>query len=68
MLEVIKYGTNKYGVWVVGHLKFEGLDIMDIFNTNLKDESVLKDSTTLKPKLIKISKNKHYQIVFNLEF
>ena len=68
MLEIIKYGTSKYGVWIVGHLKFEGLDIIDIFNTNLKDENVLKDKTSIKPKLFKISRNRNKNIVFNLEF
>lgn len=69
MLEIIKYGTSRYGqVWIVGHLKYDGLDFYDIFNTNLKDESVLKDKTTIKPKLFKISKNKNKQIVFTLEF
>lgn len=68
MLEVIKYGSNKYGVWVVGHLKYNGIDIFDIFNTNIKDESELKDRPTLKPKEIKISKDKNYRIVFRLEF
>ena len=68
MLEIIKYGTSKYGVWIVGHLKYEGLDILDIFNTNLKDESSLKDKTNIKPKLFKITRNRNKQIVFNLEF
>ena len=68
MLEIIKYGTSKYGVWIVGHLKFEGLDIIDIFNTNIKDENILKDKTNIKPKLFKISRNRNKQLVFNLEF
>ena len=68
MLEIIKYGTSKYGVWIVGHLKFEGLDILDIFNTNIKDENLLKDKTTIKPKLFKISRNRNKNLVFNLEF
>ena len=68
MLEIIKYGTSKYGVWVIGHLKYEGLDIIDIFNTNIKKEEELKDKTNLKPKLFKITRNRNKQIVFNLEF
>ena len=68
MLEIIKYGTSKYGVWIVGHLKFEGLEIIDIFSTNLKDESFLKDKTNIKPKLFKILRNKNKQLIFNLEF
>ena len=68
MLEIIKYGSSKYGVWVVGHLKYEGLDLLDIFNTNLKDESVLQDKTTLKVKLLKITRAKNGKIQFALEF
>ena len=68
MLEIIKYGTSKYGVWVLGHLKYDGLEFIDIFNTNLKDESYFKDKTSAKPKLFKISKNRSKQIVFTLEF
>lgn len=68
MLEVIKYGTSKYGIWVIGHLKFQDLEIIDIFNTNIKDENYFKDNLSAKPKKIKISKNKAKQIVFTLEF
>lgn len=68
MLEIIKYGSNKYGVWIVGHLKLEGLDILDIFNTNLKNEDVLKDKTSIKPKMFKITRAKNGQIHFALEF
>lgn len=68
MLEIIKYGTSKYGVWVLGHLKYEGLEFVDIFNTNLKDESFFKDKTTIKPKLFKISRSKNKNIIFSLEF
>lgn len=68
MLEIIKYGTSKYGVWIIGHLKYEGLDIIDIFNTNIKKEDDLKDKTNIKPKLFKISRNRNKQLVFSLEF
>lgn len=68
MLEVIKYGTSKYGVWVIGHLKFPDLEIIDIFNTNIKDESFFINNQSPKPKKIKISKNRQKQIVFTLEF
>lgn len=68
MLEIIKYGTSKFGCWVVGHLKYQEIEIIDIFNTNIKDESFFKDKTTIKPKLVKISKNRNKQIVFSLEF
>lgn len=69
MLEIIKYGTSQYGnVWIIGSLKYNEFEVLDLFNTNLKDESVLKDKTTIKPKKFKISKNKNKQIVFTLEF
>lgn len=68
MLEIVKYGTSKYGCWVIGHLKYQDLEIIDIFNTNIKDESYFADKTSIKPKKIKISKNKNKQIVFSLEF
>ena len=68
MLEVIKYGSNKYGVWVIGHLKYDGFEFVDIFNTNLKDEEYFKDKTNVKPKLFRISRNKNKQLVCYLEF
>lgn len=68
MLEIIKYGTSKYGVWILGHLKYEGLDFYDIFSTNLSSEDSLKDKTTLKPKLFKISRSRQGKILFSLEF
>lgn len=69
MLEIIKYGFTKKGkAWVVGHLCFEGLEIIDIFNTNIIDESILKDKTKVKPKLFKIYRTDDKQIHFFLEF
>lgn len=69
MLEIIKYGSSKYGCWVLGNLKLGDLEIRDIFNTNIDDESFFKDKTELKVKKVKISRNskKHYH-VFSLEF
>lgn len=68
MLDVTKFGTSKYGVWVIGSLKYQDLEINDIFNTNLKDENYFNDNLNPKPKKIKISRNKQKQIVFSLEF
>lgn len=69
MLEIIKYGTSKYGrVWIIGSLKYQGFEILDLFNTNLTDESVLKDKTNIKFKTFKISRNRDGKILFNLEF
>ena len=67
MLEIIKYGTSKRGVWVIGTLQYQGLEVTDIFNTNLKDEEELKDKTSVKPKKFKISR-RFDKIVFSLEF
>lgn len=67
MLEIVKYGTNKYGVWIIGHLTYDCLEFIDIFSTNIKDESVLKDKTQLKPKKFKISRYKG-KLSYYLEF
>lgn len=67
MLEIIKYGTSKFGVWVIGSLKYEGFEVVDIFNTNLKDEDFFKDKTSIKPKKFKISRRNN-KIIFSLEF
>lgn len=69
MLEIIKYGTSKYGrVWIIGCIKYQGFEVLDLFNTNLTDESVLKDKTNIKFKTFKISRNRDGKILFNLEF
>lgn len=68
MLEILKFGSNKYGVWVIGHLIYEGLEITDIFNTNLKDINILKEKDIVKIKKFKISRNKQKNLVFSLEF
>ena len=67
MLEIIKYGSNKYGVWVIGNLKYDGFEVLDIFNTNIKDEEYFKDKTSIKPKKFKISRRNN-KIIFSLEF
>lgn len=68
MLEILKYGSNKYGVWIIGILKYKGLEFKDIFSTNIKDESELVDKTNLEVKNIKISRNRQKNILLNLEF
>lgn len=68
MLEIIKYGTSKYGVWVIGNLEYQEFSILDIFNTNIKDENFFKDKTQVKVKKFKVSKNKDKKIIFTLEF
>ena len=37
MLEVKKIGKSKYGVWILGILRYSDFEIKDIFNTNLSD-------------------------------
>lgn len=69
MLEIIKYGTSQYGrVWIIGTLKYDVFEVLDIFNTNLTDESLLKDKTSVKVKKFRITRNRDKKIVFNLEF
>lgn len=68
MFEIIKYGKNQYGVWVVGHYVDGKLDFFDVFNTNIKDENYFKDKTNLPVKKFKITRNRNKQIVFSLEF
>lgn len=68
MLEILKYGTNKFGVWVIGNLKFKGFEMRDIFSTNIKNEDELKDKTTLEVKKIKILRTKQKNIAIALEF
>ena len=68
MLEIKKYGTNQYGVWVIGNLTLNGIEIKDIFSTNLKDEKVLQETPALKVKKIKISRSKNGIVHFSLEF
>lgn len=69
MLEIIKFGTSKYGkVWIIGCLKYQEIEVFDLFNTNLTDESTLKDKTNVKVKKFKISRNRDGKILFNLEF
>lgn len=69
MLEIIKYGSSKYGCWVLGTLKVGDLEIKDIFNTNIDDEEFFKDKTSCKVKKVKISRNsnKKYHVLY-LEF
>ena len=68
MLEIIKVGTSKYGkVWVVGTAHYNGLDIIDIFNTNLTDEKILENQTEVKIKKFVISRNKAGVIKFYLD-
>lgn len=68
MLDIKKSGTTKYGVWVVGTLRFQGLEISDIFNTNLSDTTLLDDKESIKVKTIKIARRKDGQFRITLEF
>jgi len=69
MLEILKYGTSKYGqCWVIGTVKYQGFELMDIFNTNISDENFFSDKTELKIKKFKISRDRNKNIKFSLEF
>lgn len=65
MLEIKKSGKNKYGIWVLGVLKYSEFEIKDIFNTNLKD--IPSDSSLTIKKLI-VNRSKNGDIRFSLEF
>lgn len=65
MLEVKKFGKTKYGVWILGTLKYQGFEIKDIFKTNLKD---IPNETNLKVKKLIVNKSKNGDIRFSLEF
>ena len=69
MLEILKYGTSQYGrCWVIGTIRAGDVEITDLYNTNITDESFFKDKTSIKIKKIKISRNKEKRIIFTLEF
>lgn len=69
MLDIKKFGKTQYGVWVIGTLKYNGLEVEDLFNTNLSDTSILEDKESIKVTKIKISRNsKTKQIRITLEF
>ena len=55
-------------LFFIGCIKYQGFEVLDLFNTNLTDESVLKDKTNIKFKTFKISRNRDGKILFNLEF
>ena len=68
MLEIKKSGSTQYGVWVVGTLKYNGLEITDIFNTNLSDTSLLDDKESIKVQSIKIARRKDGNLRITLVF
>ena len=68
MLEIKKSGKTEYGVWVIGTLKYQGLEITDIFNTTLDDTSIFEDKESIKVKTIKISRRKDKSLRITLEF
>ena len=57
MLDIKKFGKTQYGVWVIGSLKYQGLEIEGLFNTTLSDTSLLEDKESIKVKSIKISRS-----------
>lgn len=65
MLEVRKVGKTKYGVWILGILKYSDFEIRDIFNTNLSD---IPSESSLKIKKLYVNRTKKGDIRFSLEF
>lgn len=64
MLNIAKSGQTDYGVWVYGTLQYEGLEIKDIFKTNLTE--IPKDNKLRIKKLI-IKRTKNNDIKFSVE-
>lgn len=65
MLYVKTSGKSQYGVWVIGELKTENVEINGIFSTDLKD---IPETDKLEVKRLKIStSNKNKNIRFHLE-
>lgn len=64
MLEVIKTGKSQYGYWVYGVLKYNGLEIKDIFSVN---KEVLDTQKTLKPEKIYVNRTKNNNIRFRID-
>ena len=65
MLYVKSCGKSQYGVWVLGDLKTENIEINGIFSTDLVD---VPNTDKLEIKRLKISKNsKTKDIRFHLE-
>lgn len=65
MLNIAKCGQNDFGIWVYGTLQYDGLEIRDIFRTNLLE--IPKD-TKLKIKKLIIKRTKNNDIRFSIEF
>lgn len=64
MLEVIKTGKSQFGYWVYGVLKYNGLEIKDIFSVN---KEVLDTQKTLKPVKIYVNRTKKDNIRFRID-
>lgn len=69
MLDIKKFGKTQYGVWVIGTLKYNGLEVDDLFNTTLSDTTLFEDKSSIKVKSIKISRNPKTKLLrFTLDF
>lgn len=65
MLYVKSSGKSEYGVWIIGDLKTENVEINGIFSTDLQE---VPETDKLEVKRLKISKNnKKKDIRFHLE-
>lgn len=56
MLNILKCGQNDFGIWVYGSLEYNGLEIKDIFKTNLLEIPKV-DKIRIKKLIIKKTKN-----------
>ena len=64
MLNIAKCGQTDFGVWVYGTLQYEGLEIKDIFKTNLLE---LPKDNKIKIKKLIIKRTKNNDIRFSVE-
>ena len=64
MLEIIKYGNTQYGNWVYGVLKYNGLEIKDIFSVNREPKI---DEKNIKPNKIFVYRTKKDNLRFKIE-
>lgn len=63
MLEVIKCGKTDYGYWAYGYLKYNGIEVKDIFTINKE----VKEKEKYKVLHIYLKRNKKNDLRFKLD-
>lgn len=64
MLDIVKCGQTDFGVWAYGTVQYEGLEIRDIFKTNLLE---IPSENKLYIKKLIIKRTKNNDIKFSVE-